>query len=313
MPVSPATDEEKVSTPGELFLWRWSVVGWGAGVLFGWGVGEVLSHEFVTAGILFTVAATWTAWKLMREESLSLALVCVGLYLGMMVWVQVHIDADENSKRPPIRAPGIDWATPPAIDFGTPLSQKQLNATASVDGKPIPGKFVYTPASGTTLPVGSDTLSVIFYPDDADKYSQRTSAVVISVRPKANAIGGHRDTPLRTPAPDGPNNAQLADRANDIAARFRDLQDSINWYFMMKRRENGGAIPIDFYQAQWSRIRPISAEAVALERQIVPRLPQQPENSRVNSVLQYGDTAGINPLYDVASYFEDLARQLQLK
>jgi hypothetical protein len=128
-----------------------------------------------------------------------------------------------------------------------------------------------------------------------------------------NVIGNNNSVSYNTPPPEVPNNSQLAYSANDIARRLRSLQDSINFYFMMKRRENGGAIPIDFYSAQWSRIEPIRTEAVALRGQILKRLPPQAENSTVNMVLVYDNTAGINPLYDVATYFEQLAQQLLLK
>src|SRR5271154_2683417 len=55
--------------------------------------------------------------------------------------------------------PVITWATPTAIVYGTALSATQLDATANV-----PGAFVYTPAAGTVLTVGSQNLSVTFTP-----------------------------------------------------------------------------------------------------------------------------------------------------
>jgi len=128
-----------------------------------------------------------------------------------------------------------------------------------------------------------------------------------------NVIGNNNSFTYSTPPPDVINNSQLAHSANGIASRLRKLQDSINWYMTMKRRENGGAIPVDFYKAQWSRIEPIRAEALELQKQILKRLPPQPENSMVSGVLVYDNPAGINPLYDVATYFDDLAQQLSLK
>jgi Flp pilus assembly CpaE family ATPase len=53
----------------------------------------------------------------------------------------------------------LQWATPDPIPSGTPLSDKQLNATASV-----PGTFVYIPASGYVLAGGTHTLWVTFIP-----------------------------------------------------------------------------------------------------------------------------------------------------
>ncbi|NUR55026.1 MAG: hypothetical protein HOQ29_11305, partial [Acidobacteria bacterium] len=47
-------------------------------------------------------------------------------------------------------APTIAWSNPVPIAYGTPLGAAQLNATANV-----PGAFVYSPAAGTVLPIGT--------------------------------------------------------------------------------------------------------------------------------------------------------------
>ena len=72
--------------------------------------------------------------------------------------------------------PTITWATPAAINDGTPLSATQLNATASV-----PGTFVYNPAAGTVLSAGSQTLSVTFTPTDTIDYNSATASVTLTV------------------------------------------------------------------------------------------------------------------------------------
>ena len=61
---------------------------------------------------------------------------------------------------PPV-APVLTWPAPAAITQGTALGATQLNATANV-----PGTFVYSPAAGTVLPVGTHTLRVTFTPTD---------------------------------------------------------------------------------------------------------------------------------------------------
>ncbi|MDR3665123.1 MAG: hypothetical protein P4L86_32865, partial [Mycobacterium sp.] len=73
--------------------------------------------------------------------------------------------------------PTITWATPAAITNGTALSATQLNATASV-----PGTFVYSPAAGTVLAVGSHTLSVAFTPTDATDYNTASATVTLTVK-----------------------------------------------------------------------------------------------------------------------------------
>ena len=72
--------------------------------------------------------------------------------------------------------PVITWATPASITYGTALSATQLNATASVAGA-----FVYSPAAGSVLNTGTQTLSVTFTPTDATNYSTATGTVQIIV------------------------------------------------------------------------------------------------------------------------------------
>jgi sugar lactone lactonase YvrE len=69
----------------------------------------------------------------------------------------------------------VTWPTPASIPYGTPLSAVQLDATASVAGT-----FVYTPAKGAVLPVGTDTLSVTFTPSNPN-YKGTTGSVSIVV------------------------------------------------------------------------------------------------------------------------------------
>ena len=72
--------------------------------------------------------------------------------------------------------PIVTWATPAAIAKGTPLSAAQLNATANV-----PGTFSYTPAAGTVLGVGTQTLSVTFTPTDSKNYTTAGASVSLTV------------------------------------------------------------------------------------------------------------------------------------
>ena len=72
--------------------------------------------------------------------------------------------------------PLITWSTPAAISYGTALSATQLNASSAVAGT-----FVYTPAAGTVLTAGTQTLSVTFTPTDAIDYTSATQTVQITV------------------------------------------------------------------------------------------------------------------------------------
>jgi hypothetical protein len=68
------------------------------------------------------------------------------------------------------------WTSPAAIVYGTPLSTTQLNATAyQLNGTTaLDGSFVYSPAAGTVLTVGSRQLSVTFTPIDTANYTSTT-------------------------------------------------------------------------------------------------------------------------------------------
>jgi hypothetical protein len=72
--------------------------------------------------------------------------------------------------------PTITWANPASIPYGTPLSSTQLNATANA-----PGTFLYTPPAGTILPAGTQTLSVVFTPNDTVDYTTAREQVTILV------------------------------------------------------------------------------------------------------------------------------------
>jgi hypothetical protein len=72
--------------------------------------------------------------------------------------------------------PIITWQTPAAIPYGSLLSAAQLNASALV-----PGSFVYTPAAGTVLAAGRQTLSVTFAPTDTVDYTTAQASVPLIV------------------------------------------------------------------------------------------------------------------------------------
>ncbi|MCK9315977.1 MAG: immunoglobulin domain-containing protein, partial [Verrucomicrobia bacterium] len=79
--------------------------------------------------------------------------------------------------------PVITWATPAAITYGTPLSAAQLNATADVKGS-----FDYTPAAGTILDAGTQTLRTVFTPKDTVNYKSAKASVELVVNPATPVI-----------------------------------------------------------------------------------------------------------------------------
>ncbi len=85
--------------------------------------------------------------------------------------------------------PTITWPSPSNIVYGTALSATQLDATANV-----PGTFAYTPAAGTVLGAGSDTLSVAFTPTDTTDYTTATQTTAIVVKPATLTITADNQT-----------------------------------------------------------------------------------------------------------------------
>jgi RHS repeat-associated protein len=72
--------------------------------------------------------------------------------------------------------PLLNWTSPQPITYGTHLGSTQLNATAGVSGT-----FAYSPASGTTLQAGQQTLSVVFTPTDTTDYATVSETVPLTV------------------------------------------------------------------------------------------------------------------------------------
>jgi hypothetical protein len=87
-----------------------------------------------------------------------------------------------NNKTTPV----ITWATPSAITYGTALSSTQLNATSGG----VAGSFVYSPAPGTVLTAGSQTLSVTFTPADTTTYNAVFQTVTLAVNKSPVVITG---------------------------------------------------------------------------------------------------------------------------
>jgi YVTN family beta-propeller protein len=91
------------------------------------------------------------------------------------------------------QTPTITWPTPAAITYGTPLSATQLDATASSAGTPVPGTFAYTPAAGTVLNAGVQTLSVSFTPTDSVTYSTAAQSVTFIVNPAILTVAANNE------------------------------------------------------------------------------------------------------------------------
>ncbi len=81
------------------------------------------------------------------------------------------------------QVPQIAWATPTSIVCGMPLSATQLDASS-----PVAGSFAYSPAAGTVLNVGQQTLTATFTPADTTDYSAATAKVTLNVIPATPVV-----------------------------------------------------------------------------------------------------------------------------
>jgi hypothetical protein len=70
----------------------------------------------------------------------------------------------------------ITWPTPTAIMYGTALSATQLDAKST-----LAGTFTYSPALGTVLAAGSQTLKAIFTPTNSTDYAPGSATVTLMV------------------------------------------------------------------------------------------------------------------------------------
>ena len=92
--------------------------------------------------------------------------------------------------------PTITWATPAAITYGTALSGKQLNATASVAGT-----LFYNPAAGKLLTAGIQTLSVSFAPSDTVDYTKASASVTLVINKATPIITWANPAPITLGTP----------------------------------------------------------------------------------------------------------------
>ncbi len=81
--------------------------------------------------------------------------------------------------------PVITW-TPVAMVSGTALGPWQLNAVANT-----PGTFAYSPAAGTVLAAGVQTLTATFTPDDSVDYVSTTASATVNVTMPSASAGGN--------------------------------------------------------------------------------------------------------------------------
>jgi hypothetical protein len=139
-----------------------------------------------------------------------------------------------------LSTPVLTWPTPDPIDYPTPLSSVQLDATANVAGT-----FTYSPDAGTVLSAGQQTLTTTFTPADTSLYRPATASVTLTVVTPTPlqfvAVTPCRiaDTRNLTGAFGGPELAAAATRTFDIPQSTCDIPSTAVAYSL-----NATVVPI---------------------------------------------------------------------
>ncbi len=166
------------------------------------GIGALYGDDYKVAATFFFAGIAWIVAKALSWEetrghpnrgSISVLVLILGIVaLGASFSWILHRGEEPTVNQPPAPTAlipvSIKWTDPEPINEGTPLSNKQLNAMATVDGKEVGGTYIYNPTVGATLAPGTLTLSVSFTPSDTSKYLPASKTVALIVQPKTRAL-----------------------------------------------------------------------------------------------------------------------------
>jgi subtilase family serine protease len=147
------------------------VLTWAAPTAIGYGAALSSTQLNATANVAGTFTYTPAAGTVLGAGTQALSVTFTPTDASNYNTVTASVQLVVNKA-----VPVLTWAAPAAIGYGTALSSTQLNATASVAGT-----LVYSPAAGTVLAVGNQTLSVAFTPSDSADYNNATATVVLVV------------------------------------------------------------------------------------------------------------------------------------
>jgi len=136
-----------------------------------------LSWLFIIAWI-FSIPTAWIFSGRLKRRLVRVAvtiLVLTATAIGLY-FLNVYTGPPEEVVPSPLT---LVWMTPNAVMVGDHLTAKQLNVKAISQGLEVPGTFVYNPTFGSTPEVGTDTLSVVFTPNDPTHFSPTTSTATV--------------------------------------------------------------------------------------------------------------------------------------
>ena len=155
-----------------------STITWAPPVAIAYGTALSATQLDATASVAGTFVYTPAAGTVLAAGSQSLTVTFTPTNTTNYTTATATVTLTVNKT-----ASIITWATPAAILNGTALSSTQLDASST-----IPGTFVYSPAAGTVLAAGSQTLSVTFTPTDTTDYTTATQTVTLTVNPSTPTL-----------------------------------------------------------------------------------------------------------------------------
>jgi hypothetical protein len=132
-----------------------------------------LSILFIAAWICAVFPAYYPFRKMDDARRILWPLLILGFVAVGLFYLNRAFPADTE-----LGAVKISWPTPAPIVAGTPLSSKQLNATASARGT-----FSYNPQPGASLAPGTYTLTAHFVPEDSSKFETEEASTTLLVEP----------------------------------------------------------------------------------------------------------------------------------
>jgi phospholipase C len=177
------------------------VIGWATPVAIGYGTALSATQLDATSTVPGTMTYTPPAGTVLPLGTQTLSVTLTPADTVDYTTASATVSLSVN------QAPIITWAAPAPINYNVPLSGTQLNATANV-----PGTMVYTPAKGTVLTAGAQTLSVMFTPTDTVDYGTVTDSVTLIVNQRTPVITWATPAPIHYPV--ALNGTQLNARAN---------------------------------------------------------------------------------------------------
>lgn len=133
--------------------------------------------------------------------SVSFAPTAIGTFNGSLTYKAVSNFGFSLSGQSIATIPTITWPAPASIVYGTALTSTQLDAAASYNGQTVPGTFTYSPAVGTVLNAGTQTLSVRFTPSVAGYSSTSASVAIVVTQVPLIAVADSFSRPYGSPNP----------------------------------------------------------------------------------------------------------------